>query len=246
MRFRGAARFVAMGPLAFAVGSVPFDNPCRADASWSASAGATSDYVYRGISQTYRGGAAQLGVNYQSPLGWFAGAWGSNVKPYPGHASFEELDVYGGYSVPLGDEFSLRGMYTHYAYVQDALPRSFDHNEVAATLSYLDALAATVSYQPDSSAYSALGAAYKRTTLAYELTGRWPLGCGTALTGGAGYYDLHDLFGIGYWAGDVGLSYVYQWLTLDVSRFFSDASATRLYEHASANGTWVVTAVLHF
>jgi len=67
--------------------------PCKAEGSWGASLGATSNYVYRGISQTSGGGAAQLGVNYQSALGWYAGAWGSNVDPYPGGESFQELDV---------------------------------------------------------------------------------------------------------------------------------------------------------
>ena len=66
---------------------VLLSSACEADESWSASLGATSDYVYRGISQTYGGGAVQLGANYQNPLGWFVGAWGSNVDPYPGGAS---------------------------------------------------------------------------------------------------------------------------------------------------------------
>lgn len=173
----------------------------RADPSWSASAGATSNYVYRGISQTYGGGAVQLGANYHDPLGWFAGAWGSNVDPYPGDASSKELDLYAGVNRPLGADFTLRGAYTHYAYLRDPRPQRYDHNELAVTLAYLDLVAATVSYQPDSSSYSLLGFARRRTTIAYELTGRWPLREGWAVTAGGGYYDLHDLFGIGYWAG---------------------------------------------
>ena len=56
----------------------------NAEGAWNASLGATSNYVYRGISQTYGGAALQLGANYQNAFGWFAGAWGSNVDPYPG------------------------------------------------------------------------------------------------------------------------------------------------------------------
>ena len=219
---------------------------CEADESWSASLGATSNYVYRGISQTYGGGAVQLGANYQNPLGWFVGAWGSNVDPYPGGASSKELDVYAGVNRALSDDFTVRGIYTHYAYLQDPRPARYDHNEFAATIAYLDLVAATVSYQPDSSSYSLLGFAQKRATIAYELTGRWPLRAGFAVTAGGGYYDLHDLFRIGYWAGDVGLSYVYRSLTLDLSRFFCDTTAARLYGDASANGIWVVSAVVHF
>src|SRR5450631_4328375 len=218
----------------------------EAGESWSASAGATSNYVYRGISQTYGGGAVQLGANYQNSLGWFAGAWGSNVDPYPGDAYSIELDLYAGVNRALGADFTLRGIFTHYAYLRDPRPQHYDHNEFAATIAYLDLIAATVSYQPDSSSYSLLGFARKRTTIAYELTGRWPLRDGFAVTAGGGYYDLHDLFGVGYWAGDVGLSYVYRQLSLDLSRFFCDVTAAHLYEDASANGTWVVSAVMHF
>jgi hypothetical protein len=110
----------------------------------------------------------------------------------------------------------------------------------------LDVLTATVAYQPDASSYSDLGAARKRAALAYELTGRYPLGLGLALTAGGGYYDLHDLFRVDYWAGDAGLSYANRRLTVDVTRFFSDPTVARLYERASANGTWVVTAVWRF
>src|ERR1700734_3780005 len=55
---------------------------CRAQNTWSGSIGGTSNYIYRGVSQTYNGAALQLGASYQSAFGWFAGAWGSNVDPY--------------------------------------------------------------------------------------------------------------------------------------------------------------------
>ncbi len=218
----------------------------NAEGSWSASLGATSNYVYRGISQTYGGSAAQLGVNYQSALGWFAGAWGSNVDPYPGGKSFEELDLYTGVIRPLGKDFTVQGTYTHYGYVHDPRYANYDHNEISVAVAYLDLIAASVSYQPDATYYSQLGFAQRRSAVAYELTARRPLPKGFAVTAGAGYYDLHDLFGVGYWAGDLGLSYVYRRLTVEVRRFFCDYTAERLYEDASANRAWAVSAVLRF
>lgn len=217
-----------------------------ADESWSASLAATTDYIYRGVSQTYGGGALQLGANYQHPSGWFVGAWGSNVDPYPGNASSKELDLYTGMNYPLNDDFTIRGTYTHYAYLHDPRPTQYDHDEVAVSLSYQDLVAASVSYQPNSSAYSDLGFARKRANIAYEVTGRWPLRPGLTVSAGGGYYDLHDLFHIGYWAGDAGIAYGYHRLTLDLRRFFCDAAASRLYEDASANGEWTLSAVLRF
>ncbi len=219
---------------------------CEAGDPWTASIGLTSDYVYRGISQTYGATALQLGVNYQSPLGWFAGAWGSNVDPYPGGDPSKELDLYAGISHAISPDFAVQATYTHYAYLDDPRPGRFVYDELSLAIGYVDLVAASVSYEPNSSSYSDLGLARRRTTLAYEVSTRWPLRAGFALNAGGGYYDLHDLFGVGYWAGDLAVSYVYRHLTLDLRRFYCDSTAARLYEDASANGTWAVTGILRF
>jgi uncharacterized protein (TIGR02001 family) len=217
-----------------------------ADGPLSASVGATTDYVFRGVSQTYDSGALQLGANYQSPQGWFAGAWTSNVDPYPFGATAIELDLYGGVRRPLGDEFNATVTYTHYQYVDDARPYRYNYDEIALSASYLDELVATVSYQPDSTIYSDLGFANRRPSLAYELALRYPLPAGFALTAGAGYYDLRRLFGVHYVAGDAGLQYVYRQVTFDLTRYYADPTVKRLYEGASANGDWVLSAVYRF
>lgn len=240
--WHGSASFAALLTLALLL--VPI--ACDAEGSWSASLGATTDYVFRGISQTDRGGAVQVGANYQSALGWFAGAWGSNVDPYPGGESFKELDLYAGVIRPLGKDFTVQGTYTRYAYLGDPRPANYDHNEISVAVAYLDLVAVSVSYQPDATSYSQLGFAQRRSAVAYEATARQPLPKGFAATAGAGYYDLHDLFGVSYWAGDLGLSYVHGRLTVGISRFFCDNTAARLYEDASANRTWAASAVLRF
>ncbi len=207
---------------------------------------ATSNYIYRGVSQTHGGGAVQLGAGYQDPQGWFAGVWGSNVDPYPGGTSYAELDVYAGAVHPLSDLYSLRATYTHYGYVGESHASLYDRNEAAIELSYLDLLSASIAYSPDESSYSALGFARRRASLAYEVAGRWPLPLGFAAIAGAGYYDLHDLFHTQYWAGRVGLSYAYRRVTVQLNRFASGSGATRLYEESSADGAWVITGVVHF
>jgi uncharacterized protein (TIGR02001 family) len=217
-----------------------------ADGPWSGSVGATTDYVFRGVSQTYDSGALQLGANYQSPQGWFAGTWTSNVDPYPFGVAALELDVYGGIRRPLGDQFNATLSYTHYQYLNDSRAVHYNYDELALSASYLDEVVATVSYQPDSTLYSALGVANRRASVAYELALRWPLPAAFALNAGVGYYDLHKLFGVHYWAGNAGLQYVHRRVTFDLSRFFADSTVNRLFEGASANGTWVLSAVWRF
>jgi len=61
--------------------------------------GATSDYRFRGISQSRRNPAVSAGVDYtNTPTGLYAGAWTSTiswVKDVGGDASME-VDIYGG------------------------------------------------------------------------------------------------------------------------------------------------------
>ncbi len=227
------------------LGTVPL-LAVAAEGPWSASVGATTDYVFRGVSQTYDSGALQVGANYQSPQGWFAGAWTSNVDPYPFGATALELDLYAGFRRPLGEEFNASVTYTHYQYVADSRAFRYNYDEIALSVSYLDEAVATVSYQPDSTLYSDLGFANRRPSLAYELALRYPLPAGFALTAGAGYYDLQRLFGVHYVAGDAGLQYVHRRVTFELTRFYADSTVMRLYEGASANGNWVLSAVVRF
>ena len=69
----------------------------------------TSDYRYRGISQTRLKPAIQAGVDYALPAGFYIGAWASNIKwikDAGGDASVE-IDVYGGYKGEIADRKSV-------------------------------------------------------------------------------------------------------------------------------------------
>lgn len=219
---------------------------CSADGPWSASIAATTDYVFHGISQTYDRGAVQIGANYQDPQDWFVGIWGSNVDPYPLAASAVELDLYAGISQPLGGDFNATLTYTRYQYVDDPRPARYDYDELQLSASYLDRLSGSISYQPDLTQYSELGLAQHKSSLDYELAARWPLPMGLAVGGGIGYYDLQRLFGLSYWAADFAVRYVYRRVSLELTRFFAASNASRLYDDASADGTWVLTASFRY
>lgn len=73
-----------------------------ADTSLAFNAGATTDYRYRGISQTRLKPALQGGLDYTAG-GFYAGAWGSTIQWIKdgGGSSDVEIDVYGGYKFEL-------------------------------------------------------------------------------------------------------------------------------------------------
>ena len=79
--------------------------PSAAFADLAFNVGATSDYRYRGISQTRLKPALQAGVDF-SAGGFYVGAWASNIKwieDFGGDAKVE-VDLYGGFDLHLGQE----------------------------------------------------------------------------------------------------------------------------------------------
>ena len=76
----------------------------EAESPFSWSVAVTSDYVFRGISQTDEGPALQADLTYTVPSGFYVGAWGSNVDLGDGGPSME-VDTFIGYNTDLGDEF---------------------------------------------------------------------------------------------------------------------------------------------
>jgi len=69
-----------------------------AHADTTFNAAVTSDYRYRGISQTRLQPALQGGADYVHASGWYAGAWASTIKwlDDAGGDGKLELDLYGG------------------------------------------------------------------------------------------------------------------------------------------------------
>jgi uncharacterized protein (TIGR02001 family) len=67
----------------------------------------TSDYVFRGISQTGGDPAIQGGLDYSHSSGFYLGTWGSNVGWIEDYQTYQsgnvELDLYGGFRNSIGD-----------------------------------------------------------------------------------------------------------------------------------------------
>ena len=74
--------------------------------SVSANLGLTSDFIFRGQSLTNHNPAVQGGLDWTHPLGFYLGAWGSNVK-LPDSPAMIEADVYGGWGFALNPDTTL-------------------------------------------------------------------------------------------------------------------------------------------
>lgn len=97
--------------------------PAAAFAGTSGSVALTSDYLFRGVSQTNQEPALQAGLEFATDSGFYVGTWGSNVSwlsdvstPDAPISSSLELDVYGGYRGKLSDKvgFDVGALYYWY------------------------------------------------------------------------------------------------------------------------------------
>jgi len=86
--------FTTLALAALALPLARADEPAPQPLTFSVSA--TSDYRFRGLSQTAKKPALQAGVDYAFSNGAYLGAWTSNINAdqYPG--AHMELDLYGG------------------------------------------------------------------------------------------------------------------------------------------------------
>ena len=92
----------AIAPVDFATASHQADDTPAITVSGSATL--TSDYRFRGVSQTDEGMAIQGGFTVSHESGFYVGTWGSNLSGWGtfGGANME-LDIYAGFAFPVGE-----------------------------------------------------------------------------------------------------------------------------------------------
>jgi len=134
--------FATLAVFSLALGSVlPLAAQAQeAASSLSFNASLTTDYRYRGISQSRVKPALQGGADYAAANGFYIGTWASTIKwikdaPYNGGASLE-LDVYAGYKTEVAPGLTLDVGALAYIYPSNDLNPSANTTEVYGALSY--------------------------------------------------------------------------------------------------------------
>lgn len=162
-----AALMTVAASAAFAQAKAP-----EPDYTLSFNVAATSDYRYRGLSQSRLKPAVSGGADFAHKSGFYAGAWGSSIKwikDFGGDAGVE-LDVYGGYKGSLGSA----------AYDVGVLGYIYPSNKLAPSANTTEIYGA-VTMGPVTAKYS-----HSTTNL-----------FGTANSKGSGYLDLSASFDLG-------------------------------------------------
>ena len=95
---------IAMSALALAASAAPAlaqDAPAS-PITVSGGATVTSDYRFRGISQTDMRFAVQGTINVNHESGLYVGTWGSSIDDYIANGGDAEIDIYGGFKKTVG------------------------------------------------------------------------------------------------------------------------------------------------
>lgn len=117
----------------------------QAQAGASANIGVTSNYLWRGVTQTQDGPALQGGLDYAADNGLYVGTWASNAKF--ADKSGPEVDLYAGYKKDLKKEAAMDVGVIKYSYPDN---NSAEFTEAYAKTSLMGANA-EVDYTVDSS-----------------------------------------------------------------------------------------------
>lgn len=158
------------------------------ESSLSFNVGATTDYRYRGISQSRLKPAVQGGIDYADKSGFYVGAWGSSIKwiKDAGGDASAELDLYAGYKGAVGDVSYDLG-FLRYEYPSNQLAVSANTNEIYGAATFGPA---TLKY---SHAISNLfGFANSKNSYYVDLSGTFDLGGGFSLVPHVGYQSVKN------------------------------------------------------
>ena len=144
-----AVAFVlAAMPLASFAQEVEVVEEAESPLSWSVAV--TSDYVFRGASQSDESPALQAGLTYTAPAGFYAGVWASTID-FPATGTNVEIDTFIGYNTDLGgDDFvNLDVMLNRYNYAGGDNPSDLAYNELLGKLTFGGVVSVTAGYTND-------------------------------------------------------------------------------------------------
>ena len=211
----------------------------------------TSDYIYRGVSESNNHAAVQGDLHLAANGGTFAGLWASTRD--------RRLDPGGSYDgeIYLGHRFELTSAWnatvsarSHY-FGEGRLEASDDYQEVAGTLTYLDSLTMSLSVIPNAVRYWFYRRLTRSAAWNADASGQWGIAGGLFATAGAGYYrSLGTGAGLqratGYAYGNAGLAYEWRRWRADVGYFLVQRAAIRSSPYPVDNHHWAGTLSWRF
>ena len=207
--------------------------------AWGGSLAVTSDYIYRGVSESNGRAALQADVHADTPQGTFAGAWASTrdraLEPGAGY----DFEVYLGHRFDLSSAWNATLSARSHYFPGATGEVSDDFQELSAVLTWLDRWTLSASAIPNAVRYWYYRRLSRSPAGIVETTGQWLIGEGLFVTAGAGYYrssgnGARRLAATGYAYGNAGLAFERRRWRLDIGYFFAEEQARELLPYPLA------------
>jgi uncharacterized protein (TIGR02001 family) len=200
----------------------------------------TSDYIYRGVSESDGHGAVQGDLHLFAPDGTFLGAWASSRDADLEPGANALLELYIGHRFTLNSNWSadVTGRSRNYLGASSYEP-SADYQEIAGTVTYLDSWSVSLTLIPNAVRYWFSTRLSREPAWVAATSGQWLLGRQLFLTAGAGYYrsqgsgpGIERSTGYGY--GNAGIAWERGHLRADVGYFLTQEAAERSFPYPIA------------
>ena len=190
-------------------------------ATFNGSGALTTDYVWRGTTQSQSDPAVQAGFKATADSGLYGTVWGSNVEFAPETKASSEIDLTVGWSGALSDDLALDANLTHYRYPSTTV--DLDWTEAIGTLTWRQNYWAQLGYSTEALATDEAGA-YA------QLGAKFPLNDQLRVEAAAGYYWLDDVYDDSYAHAQLGAVWTFKApFELRVTAHATDSSAKTLF-----------------
>ena len=213
----------------------------------------TSDYIYRGFSESNHKAAVQLDLHASLASGTFAGVWISSLDRNHRPWAAVDLEEYIGQRFDLNSEWNTSVTVTNYSYQGGHQVYSYDYQQLSASVSYMDRWSLMVSAIPNAVRYWGEYMYGRYPAYDAEMSGQWTLFRGLSVTGGAGYYlftgtnaAVNVRSSLGYAYGNVGLAYEWHSVRAEVGYFLTQKKGQVLFPYPIANDRVAGTLSWHF
>lgn len=203
---------------------------------FSGTAALTSDYVFRGISQTQGDAAPQLGGKVAFDSGFYGAVWASTVDYGDAAGSDAEVDLVAGWNRTFAERWNLDVNLTRFTYPGTREPLNLDYNGIITTVTLDQRWWAMLGVSDNVLATGERG-------IYVEVGAKFPITEAFRLETIAAHCDLDDAYGDSYsraqlsavyTIGSVDLRGSGHWTTDSAKRIFPGVAGSRL----EASVTW--------
>lgn len=220
----------------------------RADGArvFSGSVGATTDFVFRGLSLTRGKPTAQASLDVEFPREFYVGGFVAGADPNAGPSPAVEFDLWAGRYWQLREDISIDLRLSQYMYPDDPRRVRYDRSELTATLGYRNRLFAAAIYSPNTRAVGSAPGYKDDGAWALELSARHSLNDRYALSGGVGHYGLEGVYGASYDYFNVTFSATFSPFELQLAFLGTDGEAARYFDGDTTGNRFTATALWRF